>query len=62
MATGGHYITVLPADCITCPFCPPVSMMKDAMESIHCDSEVNMQCIHVQFRFTKELMLQVSPM
>jgi len=35
MATGGHYITMLLADCITRSFCPPVSMVKDAMESIY---------------------------
>ena len=31
----GNYITVLLADCITWSFCPPVSIVKDAMESIY---------------------------
>jgi len=35
MATGGHYITMLLANCITSAFYPPVSMVKDAMESIY---------------------------
>ena len=35
MATGEHYITMLLADCITWSFCPPVYMVKDAMEAIY---------------------------
>ena len=31
----GNYITVLLADCITWSFCPPGSIVKDAMESIY---------------------------
>ena len=35
MATRGHYITMLLANCVTSLiFFPPVSTMKDAMESI----------------------------
>ena len=35
MATGGHYITMLLADIMTWSSCPPVSMVKEAMESIY---------------------------
>ena len=35
MATRGHYITMLNADCITWSFCPAVSMVEDALESIY---------------------------
>ena len=30
-----HLFTVLLADCVTRSFCTPVSMVKDAMESIY---------------------------
>ena len=41
MGTGGHYITMMPADWSISTqhiFCPPVSMAKNAMESIYSDA------------------------
>jgi len=35
-ATGGYYVTMLLADCITWCYCTPVSVMKDALESPRC--------------------------